>query len=77
MLSLNEKKLLESDANGFPMIQAASATWKSCNKCGHGNVNINSLLRTAVTRYANDPAFIKHCKQLFALPCTLGGILVK
>lgn len=77
MLSINEQKLLESNANGFPMIQAASAALKNCNKCGHGNVSINSLLRTAVTRYANDPAFIKYCKQLFALPCTLGGILVK
>lgn len=40
------------------MIRAALAAWKRCGTCGHGYVNVRMLLKTAVTKYANDPEFI-------------------
>lgn len=77
MFSDDEKILLNSPLNDFPMIRAALAAWKRCGTCGHGYVNVRMLLKTAVTKYANDPEFIKHCKQLMPLPCMLGGVLIK
>ena len=76
MLSDAEKKLLSSAPAGFPMIAAALAAWKRCGTCGHSKDNIRGILRVAVTMYAQDPAFIAHCKTIMPLPCMLGGVLI-
>ena len=73
----DDEKILELVIKRLPMIRAALAAWKRCGTCGHGYVNVRMLLKTAVTKYANDPEFIKHCKQLMPLPCMLGGVLIK
>lgn len=77
MLNTSELKLLQSDVSSFPMLKAVAAGLKQCNKCNHGNVNVNAMLRVAVTRYAKNAAFIEHCRSLFPLPCMIGGILIK
>lgn len=76
MFNVNEKKLLDSDASGFPMIQAASAALRACGTCGHKNVNVAGIFRLAVQKYAAREDFLQHCSKLFKLPCVLGGILV-
>lgn len=77
MLNAAEIKLLNSDNTKFPMIKAASAALKKCGTCGHKNVNIHTMLRVAVTKYAKDPAFVEHCRNIAVLPCMIGGILIK
>lgn len=77
MLNTSELKLLQSDVSAFPLLKAVAAGLKKCNKCNHGNVNVNAMLRVAITRYAKNQEFIEHCRSLFPLPCMIGGILIK
>lgn len=77
MLTKEEEKLLSNPADGFPMLQAASAAWKRCGTCGQRTLKINGVLRTAVLRYRLNPKFIEHCRKLFKLPVTITGIVIR
>lgn len=77
MLTKEEIKLLSNPADGFPMLQAASAAWKRCGTCGQRTLKINGILRTAVLRYRLNPKFIEHCGKLFKLPVTITGIVIR
>lgn len=72
-----EKALLNADLSAFPMIAAASAALKRCGTCGHKAVNIYAMLRTAVTKYRNDPKFRAFLAKITVLPAKIGGILVE
>ena len=77
MLTKEDEKLLSNPADGFPMLQAASAAWKRCGTCGQRTLKINGLLRTAVLRYRTKPEFVAHCSKLFKLPVTITGIVIR
>ena len=77
MLTKEETKLLSTPADGFPMLQAASAAWKHCGTCGQRTLKINGILRAAVLRYRTNPKFIEHCASLFKLPVTITGIVIR
>ena len=77
MLTKEEIKLLSNPADGFPMLQAASAAWKRCGTCGQRTLKINGILRTAVLRYRLNPKFIENCGKLFKLPVTITGIVIR
>ena len=71
-----ELKLLADPPAEFPFLQAVAARAKECSTCGHGNVNIHSLLRIAINKYKSDKRFIEHCSTLFPLPCAVAGVLI-
>jgi hypothetical protein len=77
MLTKDEEKLLSNPADGFPMLQAASAAWKRCGTCGAKTLKVNALLRVAVLRYRLRPEFIKLCASLFKLPVTIAGVVIR
>ena len=76
MLTKEETKLLSTPADGFPMLQAASAAWKRCGTCGQRTLKVNGILRAAVLRYRTDPKFKAHCASLFKLPVSITGIVI-
>jgi hypothetical protein len=76
MLTKEEIKLLSTPADGFPMLQAASAAWKRCGTCGQHTLKVNGILRAAVLRYRTDPKFKAHCASLFKLPVSITGIVI-
>jgi hypothetical protein len=76
MLTKEEIKLLSTPADGFPMLQAASAAWKRCGTCGQRTLKVNGILRAAVLRYRTDPKFKAHCASLFKLPISITGIVI-
>lgn len=77
MLTKEEIKLLSTPADGFPMLQAASAAWKRCGTCGQRTLKINGILRAAVLRYRTSPKFVEHCASLFKLPVVITGIVIR
>lgn len=77
MLNNYELILLQADCSAFPLLKAAAVALKACGKCPHGNATVAALLKTAVTKYINDPAFIDHCRAILPLPCKLGGFIVR
>lgn len=72
-----ELKLLNADNTRYPLIAAAKAEMNACKSCGHGNVNIHTMLRVAVNKYKNDKQFKEHCASLFRLPCSVSGVLIE
>jgi len=76
MISDFELKLLSADMREFPLMAAAQAAVRRCPVCKHGQLNVHSVLRTAITKYKNDKRFKKACSRLFSLPCTVAGVLI-
>jgi hypothetical protein len=77
MLTRDAIKLLENPPIGYPLISAASAAMKRCGTCPGRGTRVDMLLRIAVTKYMNDPEFIRHCASLFPLPTVICGVVLK
>jgi len=72
-----ELKLLGADTTRFPMLTAIKQRAKQCTSCGHGPVNIHSMLRAALNRYKSDKQFLEWCSTLFKLPCNIAGVTLE
>ena len=73
MLSADEVKLINLNLKDFPLMAAASAAIKGCNKCPHRNINQHMVLRSTILRLANNPKFKQFIRHNFKCPVTLGG----
>jgi len=71
-----ELTLLSSDAREFPLLAAAQHAAAGCSKCGHANVNVHAMLRTALTRYRNDKQFRTWIGNRMKLPVTIAGVTI-
>lgn len=74
MLSVDEVKLINLNLKDFPLMAAASAAIKGCNRCPHKSINQHMTFRAAVLRLANNQKFKQFIRQNFKCPVVLGGI---
>lgn len=69
VLSPTERLILAAPgAKRFPIIQAALAALRSCGKCGHKGLAVDTLLGLAATKYCTDKDFIAFVRNATGLP---------